>query len=77
MSAACHASVIGCREALQAALATNDNSGNPSNVVVSLLCNTRERAAASAIHFDTLVKTMDAVMSAGFPAVSLLDATPG
>ena len=29
------------------------------------------------IHFDTLVKTMDAVMSAGFPAVSLLDAAPG
>jgi biopolymer transport protein TolR len=29
------------------------------------------------IVFDTLVKTMDAVMSAGFPAVSLLDAAPG
>ena len=29
------------------------------------------------IHFDALVKTMDAVMSAGFPAVSLLDGAPG
>ncbi len=29
------------------------------------------------IHFETLVKTMDAVMNAGFPAVSLLDAAPG
>jgi biopolymer transport protein TolR len=29
------------------------------------------------IHFEALVKTMDAVMSAGFPAVSLLDAAPG
>jgi biopolymer transport protein ExbD len=29
------------------------------------------------IVFDTLVKTMDAVMTAGFPAVSLLDAAPG
>ena len=29
------------------------------------------------IQFDTLVKTMDAAMSAGFPAVSLLDAAPG
>jgi biopolymer transport protein TolR len=29
------------------------------------------------IRFDTLVKTMDAVMSAGFPAVSLLDGAPG
>jgi biopolymer transport protein TolR len=29
------------------------------------------------IQFDTLVKTMDAVMNAGFPAVSLLDAAPG
>lgn len=27
--------------------------------------------------FDTLVKTMDVVMSAGFPAVSLLDAASG
>ena len=30
-----------------------------------------------AISFDTLVKTMDAVVTAGFPALSLLDATPG
>jgi biopolymer transport protein TolR len=29
------------------------------------------------IVFDTLVRTMDAVMSAGFPGVSLLDAAPG
>ncbi len=29
------------------------------------------------IQFDSLVKTMDAAMSAGFPAVSLLDAAPG
>jgi biopolymer transport protein TolR len=29
------------------------------------------------IHFDTLVKTMDAAMNAGFPAVSLLDSAPG
>ena len=29
------------------------------------------------VQFDTLVKTMDAVMNAGFPAVSLLDAAPG
>jgi biopolymer transport protein TolR len=29
------------------------------------------------IQFDTLVKTMDAAMNAGFPAVSLLDAAPG
>jgi biopolymer transport protein ExbD len=29
------------------------------------------------IQFGTLVKTMDAAMSAGFPAVSLLDAAPG
>jgi hypothetical protein len=27
--------------------------------------------------FDTLVKTMDAAMSAGFPALSLLDARGG
>ena len=30
-----------------------------------------------AIRFETLVKTMDAAMSAGFPALSLLDATSG
>jgi len=30
-----------------------------------------------AIRFDTLVETMDAVVTAGFPALSLLDATPG
>ena len=29
------------------------------------------------IQFDALVKTMDAAMNAGFPAVSLLDAAPG
>lgn len=29
------------------------------------------------IPFDTLVKTMDVAVSAGFPALSLLDATPG
>ena len=29
------------------------------------------------IVFDTLVRTMDAAMSAGFPELSLLDATPG
>ena len=29
------------------------------------------------IVFDTLIKTMDAVMSAGFPAVSVLDAASG
>jgi biopolymer transport protein TolR len=33
--------------------------------------------SADPIVFDTLVKTMDVVMSAGFPAVSLLDAAPG
>jgi biopolymer transport protein TolR len=33
--------------------------------------------SADPIVFDTLVKTMDAVMSAGFPAVSLLDAASG
>jgi biopolymer transport protein TolR len=30
-----------------------------------------------AIRFETLVKTMDAAMSAGFPALSLLDASSG
>jgi hypothetical protein len=33
--------------------------------------------SADPIVFDRLVKTMDAVMSAGFPAVFLLDAAPG
>jgi biopolymer transport protein TolR len=33
--------------------------------------------SADAMAFGTLVKTMDAVMSAGFPAVSLLDAASG
>jgi biopolymer transport protein ExbD len=33
--------------------------------------------SSDAMVFDTLVKTMDAVMSAGFPAVSLLDAASG
>jgi biopolymer transport protein ExbD len=33
--------------------------------------------SGDAVVFDKLVKTMDAVMSAGFPAVSLLDAAPG
>jgi biopolymer transport protein TolR len=33
--------------------------------------------SADDIVFDTLVRTMDATMSAGFPDVSLLDAVPG
>jgi biopolymer transport protein ExbD len=33
--------------------------------------------STDAMAFGTLVKTMDAVMSAGFPAVSLLDAASG
>ena len=33
--------------------------------------------SADDIVFDTLVRTMDATMSAGFPDLSLLDAVPG
>jgi biopolymer transport protein ExbD len=36
-----------------------------------------EIISEDAVRFDILVKTMDAVMTAGFPAVSLLDAVPG
>ncbi len=36
-----------------------------------------EIISEDAIRFDVLVRTMDAVMTAGFPAVSLLDAVPG
>jgi biopolymer transport protein ExbD len=34
-------------------------------------------ASEDAINFDTLIKTMDAVLASGFPDVSLLDAASG